>query len=75
MKNIKILLLIILLMPIVVYAQRGCCSSHGGVAGCSSPAPGGKMIKISGNPYKQGIPYFYILSLYIMVDISSIKIE
>lgn len=36
MKNIKILLLIILLMPIVVYAQRGCCSSHGGEAGCAS---------------------------------------
>lgn len=36
MKNIKILLLIILLMPIGVYAQRGCCSHHGGEAGCSS---------------------------------------
>lgn len=36
MKNIKILLLIILLMPFCVYAQRGCCSHHGGVAGCSS---------------------------------------
>lgn len=36
MKNIKILLLIILLMPIGVYAQRGCCSSHGGEAGCAS---------------------------------------
>ena len=36
MKNIKILLLIILLMPIGVYAQRGCCAHHGGEAGCSS---------------------------------------
>lgn len=36
MKNIKILLLIILLMPIGVYAKRGCCSSHGGEAGCAS---------------------------------------
>lgn len=35
MKNIKILLLIILLMPIGVYAKRGCCSSHGGEAGCA----------------------------------------
>lgn len=36
MKNIKILLLIILLIPIGVYAKRGCCSSHGGEAGCAS---------------------------------------
>ena len=36
-KNIKILLLIILLMPIGVYAKRGCCSHHGGLVGCSSP--------------------------------------
>lgn len=36
MKNIKVLLLIILLMPIGVYAKRGCCSSHGGEAGCAS---------------------------------------
>ncbi len=36
MKNIKILLLIILLMPIGVYAKRGCCSHYGGVAECSS---------------------------------------
>lgn len=36
MKNIKILLLLILLMPIGVYAKKGCCSSHGGEAGCAS---------------------------------------
>lgn len=45
MKNIKILLLIILLMPIGVYAQRGCCSHHGGVVGCSS---GGRQICADG---------------------------
>lgn len=45
MKNIKILLLIILLMPICVYAQRGCCSHHGGVVGCSS---GGRKICADG---------------------------
>ena len=38
MKNIKIILLIILLMPIGVYAQRECCFHHGGVVGCSSPS-------------------------------------
>lgn len=32
----KILFLIILLMcPVIVSAQRGCCSHHGGVAGCN----------------------------------------
>ena len=45
MKNIKILLLIILLMPFCVYAQRGCCSHHGGVVGCSS---GGRQICADG---------------------------
>ena len=27
--------LLLLLFPLSVYAQRGCCSSHGGVCGCS----------------------------------------
>lgn len=45
MKSIKILLLIILLMPISVYAKRGCCSHHGGVVGCSS---GGRQICADG---------------------------
>lgn len=32
----KILILIIMLLfPVITYAQRGCCSHHGGVAGCS----------------------------------------
>lgn len=39
MKNFnkyKILILIIMLIsPVAVNAQRGCCSHHGGVAGCS----------------------------------------
>lgn len=32
-------------MPICVYAQRGCCSHHGGVVGCSS---GGRQICADG---------------------------
>lgn len=35
MKNITIIIIIIFLVPINVNAQRGCCSWHGGVAGCS----------------------------------------
>ena len=34
----KVLLIgefLLLLFPLSVYAQRGCCSSHGGVCGCS----------------------------------------
>lgn len=32
----KILILIIMLLfPVITYAQRGCCSHHGGVAGCN----------------------------------------
>ena len=51
-KKIKILLLIILLMPIGVYAQRGCCSSHGGEAGCASPCDRQFKIDILANSYK-----------------------
>lgn len=29
-------LLIIIVNPTIVYAQRGCCSHHGGVSGCNS---------------------------------------
>lgn len=35
-KIFTIYLLIIFLFPNGVYAQRGCCSSHGGVCGCSN---------------------------------------
>ena len=30
-----LLVLIIFLIPMTVYGQRGCCSHHGGVCGCS----------------------------------------
>lgn len=30
------ILLIIIVNPTIVYAQRGCCSHHGGVSGCNS---------------------------------------
>ena len=37
MKKLVILvLMVLLLLPIKTNAQRGCCSHHGGVAGCSS---------------------------------------
>lgn len=32
----KIILLIVILFPFTINAARGCCSSHGGVAGCHS---------------------------------------
>lgn len=32
-KVVRFILLIILLMPVSVFAQRGCCSHHGGVSG------------------------------------------
>ena len=35
-KIIIILFLIIILLPYITYAQRGCCSHHGGVCGCNS---------------------------------------
>lgn len=35
-KKIVIVLLMLACLPNVVQAQRGCCSHHGGVAGCSS---------------------------------------
>ncbi len=35
MKKVVILILIIFLVPINVNAQKGCCSWHGGVVGCS----------------------------------------
>lgn len=35
MKN-KSLLLLLLLIPSIAQAKSGCCSSHGGVAGCSA---------------------------------------
>lgn len=31
-----VVVLFVLLLPVTVNAQRGCCSHHGGVAGCSS---------------------------------------
>lgn len=31
-----ILIILIISIPLNVYAQRGCCSHHGGVAGCNS---------------------------------------
>ena len=31
----KLLLIILLIIPINIYAARGCCSGHGGVCGCS----------------------------------------
>lgn len=40
-KKFVLLFLVILLFPTMVYAKRGCCSHHGGVAGCSS---GGRQI-------------------------------
>ena len=37
MKKIGLVLLIVMLLcPKIVDAQRGCCSHHGGVVGCSS---------------------------------------
>lgn len=36
MKKILLIILVILVMPMYANAQRGCCSRHGGVAGCSS---------------------------------------
>lgn len=36
MKKYFGVLILILLVPLNVHAQRGCCSHHGGVAGCSS---------------------------------------
>lgn len=37
MKKVRLILLcIIMLTPIEVSAERGCCSHHGGVSGCSS---------------------------------------
>ena len=42
MKKILIIItLFIFLLPISVNAQRGCCSSHGGVVGCS---PDGRQV-------------------------------
>ena len=36
MKKLFFLILVmVILLPIGVYAQRGCCSQHGGVCGCS----------------------------------------
>ena len=37
MKKIVILLLVLFLIfnPVMIYAKSGCCSHHGGVAGCS----------------------------------------
>lgn len=35
-KKLVFFLLLLLCLPNVVYAKRGCCSYHGGVAGCSS---------------------------------------
>lgn len=35
-KKTIVILLVIICIPNVVQAQRGCCSHHGGVAGCSS---------------------------------------
>lgn len=40
-KYILILIIVLLICPIKINAQRGCCSHHGGVSGCSS---GGKQI-------------------------------
>lgn len=36
MKKRLVFILLLLCLPNVVYAKRGCCSHHGGVAGCSS---------------------------------------
>ena len=38
MKKVVFLIIInlFILNPIIVYAQRGCCSHHGGVSGCNS---------------------------------------
>lgn len=36
MKKFLVVFVLFLFMPICVNAQRGCCSHHGGVAGCSS---------------------------------------
>ncbi len=41
MKKCLVIVLMFILMFDVVYAKRGCCSHHGGVAGCSS---GGRTI-------------------------------
>lgn len=35
-KKLLFLILVIILFPTIVNAKRGCCSHHGGVAGCSS---------------------------------------
>lgn len=40
-----ILFLVLLIFPINVFAQRGCCSHHGGVVGCS---PSGKQVCADG---------------------------
>ena len=34
-KYIFLLIIVLLLIPIKVFAGRGCCSSHGGVCGCT----------------------------------------
>lgn len=36
MKKVLLILSLFILLTDSVYAQRGCCSHHGGVAGCSS---------------------------------------
>lgn len=36
MKKMILLITFLCVFPNVVYAQRGCCSHHGGVAGCNS---------------------------------------
>ena len=36
MKKVVLVVVSVLLFPLVVNAQKGCCSNHGGVSGCSS---------------------------------------
>lgn len=31
-----IIFMVIMSCPVIIFAQRGCCSHHGGVAGCGS---------------------------------------
>lgn len=45
MKKISVFLIIFLIFPAGVFARRGCCSHHGGVAGCS---PSGRQICADG---------------------------
>lgn len=36
MKKVFVVVILLILIPIKVEAQRGCCSHHGGVSGCTS---------------------------------------